>query len=261
MAQSTIKTRLCPQCANSIAVDALTCPYCKADLILSLAPEWPEQQRASEDSSPIPRQEKLPLRSKVILVLGLLLFALGVYLVGGNRERNDLTPVLAEQEKALKEKEEKIKGLEAQVAQLRQEQQGTTGQIDELKNTLAANQKDLAATKKRLTDASREIDRLAASRVTAAPRSGGRTAEQLPPPPASTASSRRPAEAGTYETLRPTTVYEEPSNSGRAVAQIGRGTEVTVIRSVGEWLEVRSKHGKPPGYIRSDDARLLSRAN
>ncbi|HEX2931808.1 MAG TPA: hypothetical protein VHV54_18920, partial [Candidatus Binatia bacterium] len=83
MAQSTIKTRLCPQCANSIAVDALTCPYCKADLILSLAPEWPEQQRASEDSSPIPRQEKLPLRSKVILVLGLLLFALGVYLVGG----------------------------------------------------------------------------------------------------------------------------------------------------------------------------------
>src|SRR5262245_40484979 len=210
----------------------------------------------------MPRQEKLPLRSKVILVLGLLLFALGVYLVGGNRERNDLTPMLAEQKRSLKEKDEKIKGLETQLAQLRQEQQGTTGQIDELKNKLNANQKELAATKKRLTDASREVDRLASSRMASAPRSSSRAAEPLPPPPASTVSSRRPAaEAGTYETLRSTTVYEEPSNSGRPVAQIGRGTEVTVVRSVGDWLEVRSKHGKPPGYIRSDDARLLSRAN
>jgi hypothetical protein len=42
---------------------------------------------------------------------------------------------------------------------------------------------------------------------------------------------------------------------------MGRGTEVTVTRSVGDWLEVKSKHGKPPGFIRADDARLLSRAN
>jgi hypothetical protein len=109
-----------------------------------------------------------------------------------------------------------------------------------------------------LLDANREVDRLAASRTASPPRSAARTAEPLPPP---STSSRRSAEAGTYETLRPATVYEEPSNSARAVAQIGKGTEVTVVRSVGEWLEIRSKHGKPPGYIRSDDARLLSRAN
>jgi hypothetical protein len=77
-----------------------------------------------------------------------------------------------------------------------------------------------------------------------------------PPPPA-----RRAAEPGTYETVRATTVYEEPSGSSRVLSQIGRGTRVAVVRSVGEWLEVRSKHGNPPGYIRLDDAMFVSRAN
>jgi hypothetical protein len=45
------------------------------------------------------------------------------------------------------------------------------------------------------------------------------------------------------------------------VNQIAKGTDVTVVRSVGEWLEVRSKHGNPPGFIRADDAMLVRRAN
>lgn len=28
-----------------------------------------------------------------------------------------------------------------------------------------------------------------------------------------------------------------------------------------DWLEVRSKHGNPPGYVGSDDARLIGRVN
>jgi hypothetical protein len=265
MAQATIQTRLCPHCANSIALDALTCPYCKADLIPSAAPEWPrrsedtvQRSSAAGNENLIIEKERLTVGSKVILALGLLVFALGVYLVGGNRERRDLSPVLADQAQALQEKDQKIQSLEAQLAQLRQEHQGSSSQIEELKTKFEESQKDLVSTRRKLTDANREVDRLAASRTASAPRSATRTAE--PPSPA-TASSRRSAEAGTYETLRPATVYEEPSNSARAVAQIGKGTEVTVVRSVGEWLEIRSKHGKPPGYIRSDDARLLSRAN
>ncbi|HYT57525.1 MAG TPA: SH3 domain-containing protein [Verrucomicrobiae bacterium] len=266
MAQATIQTRLCPHCANSIALDALTCPYCKADLIPSAAPEWPRRSEdavwrspAAENENLIVEKERLPVGSKVILALGLLVFALGVYLVGGNRERRDLTPVLTEQAKTLQEKDQKIQTLEAQLAQLRQEHQGSSSQIEELKTKFQETEKDLASTRRKLTDANREVDRLAASRTASPSRSATRTTEPLPPP--ATASARRSAEAGTYETLRPATVYEEPSNSARAIAQIGKGTEVTVVRSVGEWLEVRSKHGKPPGYIRSDDARLLSRAN
>jgi septal ring factor EnvC (AmiA/AmiB activator) len=213
---------------------------------------------AAENENLIVEKERLPVASKVILALGLLVFALGVYLVGGNRERRDLSPVLTEQAKTLQEKDQKIQSLEAQLAQLRQEHQGSSSQIEELKTKFEESQKDLVSTRRKLTDANREVDRLAASR-TAPPRSATRSADPLPPP--ATASARRSAEAGTYETLRPATVYEEPSNSARAVAQIGKGTEVTVVRSVGAWLEIRSKHGKPPGYIRSDDARLLSRAN
>ena len=85
MAQATIQTRLCPHCANSIALDALTCPYCKADLIPSAAPEWPRRSEdvawrspAAENENLIVEKERLPVGSKVILASGLLVFALGV---------------------------------------------------------------------------------------------------------------------------------------------------------------------------------------
>jgi hypothetical protein len=302
MPQARIQTRLCPHCANSIAVDTLTCPYCKGDLILSTAPEFPHRsedvdrpnraivkdRRTVELEKLAVEKDKLTVKSKVILGLGLLVFALGVYLVGGNRERSDLSPRLAEKAKAVEERDQKIQSLEAQLDQLRKDRQGSSSQIEELrakfegsqkelistrrkfeesqKETVSTrlkfeeSQKDLASTRRKLFEANREVDRLASSRVASAPRPAARTPEPLPPQP-SAAPSRRTAEAGTYETLRQTTVYEEPTNSARPVAQISKGTEVTVVRFVGEWVEVRSKHGKPPGYIRSDEVRLLSRAN
>jgi SH3 domain-containing protein len=267
MPQATIQTRLCPHCANSIALDSLTCPYCKADLVRSSTPEWPKRSEDADRRSPAGEKGKFPLekekltvRSKAILAFGLVVFALGVYLVGGTRERSDLSPVLSEQAKALQDKDQKIQSLEAQLGQLRQQHQGSSSQIEEFKAKLEESQKDLVSTRRKLVEANREVGRLAASRSASTPRPATRTPDSSPPQPSSS-SSRRAGEAGTYETLRQTTVYEEPSGSARAVAQIGKGTEVAVLRSVGEWLEIRSKHGKPPGYIRSDDARLLTRAN
>jgi Bacterial SH3 domain len=288
MPQAKMQTRLCPYCANSIALDALNCPYCKGDLVPSIAPEWPHRSEDLDKPTPAIVKERrtveleklavekdgLTVKSKVILVLGLVVFALGIYLVGGNRERSDLTPVLAEQAKAVQERDQRIQSLEAQLQQLRKDRQGSSSQIEQLKvkfeetqkdlistrRKFEESQKDLASTRRKLFEANREVDRLASSRVASVPRPATRTPDPLPPQP-SPASSRRTAEAGTYETLRQTTVYEEPTNSARPVAQISKGTEVTVVRSVGEWVEVRSKHGKPPGYIRSDEVRLLSRAN
>jgi hypothetical protein len=80
----------------------------------------------------------------------------------------------------------------------------------------------------------------------------------LPPP---VAPATRTAAPGIYETRRATVVYEEPFDSARVVTRIDKSTIVTVVRSVGDWLEVRSKHGKPPGFIRSDDAVFVSRSN
>jgi hypothetical protein len=45
------------------------------------------------------------------------------------------------------------------------------------------------------------------------------------------------------------------------VAQISSGTQITVVGSGSGWLEIRSRHGKPPGYVRADDAMFVSRAN
>jgi hypothetical protein len=100
--------------------------------------------------------------------------------------------------------------------------------------------------------------------------SPGRSAatEGTPPytPPASAArpsapavASRRTADTGIYETVRATTVFEQPSASSRSVASIPQGTRVNVVSSTGSWLEVHSKSGKPPGFIRRGDAVLVER--
>ena len=60
-----------------------------------------------------------------------------------------------------------------------------------------------------------------------------------------------------YETIRSTSVFEEPSASSRKVGSIPNGTKVRVVGSTGDWLEVRSKSGRPPGFIRQDDAVLM----
>ena len=274
MAQPKIETRLCPHCANSIGADALTCPYCKANLIGSFEPEWPGRESFDEDHPAVlPGREKLTVKSKAILVLGLLVFAFGIYLVGGNVERHDLGPAiakqqktlakqqktLAEQQKTLAEKDEKIKSLESQLAELRRNNQGSTQQIEDFKAKLNQSQKDLVATQRKLTMANREIARLSSTRVASAPRPPVKTAD----PPVNTPPIARPstgAEPRTYETVRSTAVHEEPANSSRVVAQITKGTQISVVGSGGGWLEIRSRHGKPPGFIRADDAMFVSRA-
>jgi zinc-ribbon domain len=79
-------------------------------------------------------------------------------------------------------------------------------------------------------------------------------------PPTSSAS-RRTASPGIYEILRATKVFAEPSGSSRTVATISQGTRVTVVGDNGEWLEVQSKSGNPPGFIRRADATFAEKSN
>src|SRR5688500_2863807 len=116
--EARIQTRLCPHCANSIGADALTCPYCKADLVATSGPQWPEHSDIKLAGA-APDKQKLPVKSKAILVLALFVLALGIYLVGGNDERHDRHEVLAERQKALQDKNQKIHCLEGQFAELR----------------------------------------------------------------------------------------------------------------------------------------------
>ena len=257
MPQPKIQTRLCPHCANSITFDALTCPYCRADLLQSGEPEWPHKDDDWEPPSSV-EKGRLTVRSKAILILGLGVFALGVYLVGGNRERSDLGPILEKQQRSLQERDATIKDLEAQLATLRQEHQGTRNEIEDLKAKLQESSNDLAAVQKKLADTNREVETLAALRNSGTPRPVARSVEQ--PAPATSLRGRGGLEPGTYESTRTASVYEAPASSSKILTQVSKGTQLTVVRSVGDWVEIRSKHGNPPGYVRADDVAPISRS-
>ena len=71
-------------------------------------------------------------------------------------------------------------------------------------------------------------------------------------------ADQNPSPERFYQTVRSTSVFEEPSASSPKVGSIANGSRVRVVGSTGDWLEVRSKQGRPPGFIRRDDA-VLSR--
>jgi len=190
-----------------------------------------------------------------------LVFGLGVFLVGGHSERSDLAPFLEAKEKALQASEQKLKALEAQLAQTGEELKVSAAQLEELKTKLNVREKSLAAAQKKRKDAEREVNRLASRPAPALPPVRSRAQSSALPPPPPTPVARRILEPGLYETVRATDVHEEPLSSSRVLNRIGGGTEITVVRGLGQWLEVRSKHGNPPGFVRIEDAKFVARAN
>ena len=59
---------------------------------------------------------------------------------------------------------------------------------------------------------------------------------------------------GAFQTVRPTQVFSEPTEASNPIVNIGKGTRVNVVDSRNGWLEIRSKHGRPPGFIRQETA-------
>jgi len=160
-------------------------------------------------------------------------------------------------------KEEQIQDLRSEIAALRKEAEANAKKARELESRLDETKKALSAAQQKLKMAQRQADRVASAPPTAKSAAKSATAASAPAKerslaksaePSSPPSWRRPAETGTYEIIRDTAVLEKPSVSAREVALIQQGTTVNVVGSQGEWLEVRSKHGKPPGFIRRDDA-------
>jgi hypothetical protein len=259
--KSTTRARLCPYCANSIAEDATNCSYCKADLSSQFIPQWLKRDEpASEPRVGSDNHKRFSIPPKFIWMAAILVVALIAFFAGGYIQRSQLLQSSQANLKQLQAKDQMFQSQEAQLAQTRRQLNENSNQLAEIKTKLEESQKELSLTRQRLGVATREVDRLNASRSPAARRTSSRAPDMPASLPAPVAA-RRTAEPGVYETTRQTSVYQDPSPASRVVSQISRGTRIDVVRSAGDWLEVRSKRGNPPGYVRSDDARLIGRAN
>ena len=62
--------------------------------------------------------------------------------------------------------------------------------------------------------------------------------------------SKRRRVQGTFEITHPTQVYSGPSDTSPLIANIEPGMKINVIDSHDGWLEIRSKHGRPSGFVR-----------
>ena len=257
--KSTTRTKLCPYCANSVPEDATNCAYCKADFASETVPQWLKRDKAgSEPRNSSANQKGFSVPPNFIWMAAILIVALAAFFAGGYLQRNQLQLSTQAFSKQLQAKNQMIQSQETQLAQTRQQLNDNSSQLAEMKTKLEESQKELSLTRQRVATASRELDRLHASRSQSVTRTASRapdTARSLPAPAA------RTAESGVYETTRPTSVYENPSSGSTVISQIQKGTRINVVGSRGDWLEVRSKRGNPPGYVRSDDARQIARAN
>jgi uncharacterized protein YgiM (DUF1202 family) len=137
-----------------------------------------------------------------------------------------------------RQQEEKIRDIEDQVTRLQSELEESSKQIASLQARL---DKATQARLDKATSTSGAVPRKVNSK-----KEETRPAEQNPLPG-----------PRFYEMVRSTFVFAEPSASSRKIGNISNGTQVNVVGSTGEWLEVRSKVGRPPGFIRRDDAVLV----
>ena len=254
---STAETRLCPYCANSIAEDATDCRYCKADFSSQFAPPWLKRDETSQEPRIASYNRKIPsIPAKFIWMGAMLVVALFAFFAGGYLQRSQHSLASQANLKQLQAKEQMIQTQEAQLAQTRQQLNENSQQIAEMKAKLDASQKELSLAQQRLSVAARPNT----SRSPVARRTASRAPDTATPLPQPTAT-RRAAASGVYETTRPTSVYDDPSSTSRVISKIDSGTRINVVSSTGGWLEVRSRRGNPPGYVRSDDARQVGGAS
>ena len=168
----------------------------------------------------------LPMGKKGAIFVGVIAFALVGFLAWKAfwtpNDRDSL---------ALQQQEEKIRDMEDRIARLQKELEESSKQIASLQPGSDETTRARRSAQRNVNNSRREETRLA---------------DQNPSP-----------EPRFYQTVRSTSVFEEPSASSRKVGSIGNGSRVRVVGSTGDWLEVRSKQGRPPGFIRRDDAVLM----
>jgi Bacterial SH3 domain len=192
--------------------------------MLSLVATWHfacSTQRAMNDQKNW--WQVLSIRKEGSIFVGVIAFALVVFLAWALWTPNDRDSLALQQE-------EKLRDMEDRVARLQQELEESSKQIESLQAGSNETTRARQSARRNVSNSRREETSLADQ---------NRSPERF------------------YQTVRSTSVFEEPSVSSRKVGSIANGTRVRVVGSSDDWLEVRSKQGRPPGFIRRDDAVLI----
>jgi hypothetical protein len=77
---------------------------------------------------------------------------------------------------------------------------------------------------------------------------------QIEPAAIAKATRRKSNLHATYEIKRPTRVYSGPSEETQLIANVEPGMMINVVDAQNGWLEIQSKYGRPPGFIKRDAA-------
>jgi hypothetical protein len=133
--------------------------------------------------------------------------------------------------------------------------EGGAGELAEVKKQLEEARKELSLAHQRPSGTARRPDRPNGNPPPAAARTPSGAASRSAS--AQTQHSGQAATTRLYETTRATSVYEGPSQTSRVITRIEPGTRINVASAAAGWLEVRSRRGNPPGYVRADDARPI----
>ena len=67
-------------------------------------------------------------------------------------------------------------------------------------------------------------------------------------------TARSQSTFGAHTIVRSTPVYSEPSEDSALITRLDPGTQVNVVAASRGWYEIRSRSGRPPGFIRQDGA-------
>lgn len=253
--------RLCPHCANPIEEDAWTCPFCKGALERD---RWTLQGSQQETDSGVSKRTDTEKEGSVLKIVGyllvLVLVALGAFLAGWLMPRSRSDPGsmgnrFEGQSQETREESKPVEPLDDQIAQLRKELEESSKEVAGLRARIEKTDRMLASAqeRERSKGVSREAQAAASSGQPA-------TVERPAAEPVPAGTGQRAAEPGAYEVIRTTDVFERPSESSRKLAMITRGMKVNIVSSTGDWLEVRSSRGNPPGFIRREDAMFIQAA-
>jgi hypothetical protein len=258
---TTTPSRLCPHCANSIGVSASQCPYCKADTTVEAAPEWLIRDEPSSQPRSVPKATITTSRIVLVAAIAVCLFVAILWGAGFDFTPGDTSAatgrLLDEKVKELQAKDEQLKTLEAELARARQELAMSTKNGDALRLELDESQKAREAAEVRVSALTRELGR----RNTPPARLEPRTEQRQPELASRSQISGRSAEPRMFETTRATEVYEQPAESSRVLSRVDKGTRINVVRANGDWLEVTSRRGNPPGFVLRNDAAPVIASN